>query len=452
MIEATKSICPVCMRVIDAFYMEDDAKVFLEKNCPEHGLFRTLASPSVDQFIKWQNPCLNVPPKKTITNYDKGCPFDCGPCTEHLQTACCVLLEITERCNQKCPYCFASSGYKPAPDVPISEIAKWLDHLRELDKERPFNIQLSGGEPTVRDDLPQIIALVKQKGFEYVQLNTNGRRLAMETGYAKKLADAGLSAVFLQFDGMNDEIYLKLRGEKLLNIKQTAIKNCAFARLPVALVPTVVKGVNLDNIGEMVDYLLDNLHVLKGIHFQPVSFFGRYPEEDINEKRVTMFDIINEINKQTAGKIPADGLHSLTTGHRLCCFSGSFIKEADGTVVALQKLNSQQTDSCCTPPVTTLVARDRNFVKNNWKLAQKSSCCGGEGAGLDEFLNALRAKRFTLTGMQFQDAMNFDLQRVRHCRVHIYSPKNKLVPFCAYNLTDINGNYLHRIKYHSTDC
>jgi len=445
MIESTKSLCPICLRVIDACYREENGEVIIEKSCPEHGLFRTKAAPAVEQFKKWQNLCLDVPPTKTLTVHDQGCPFDCGPCTEHLQTACCVLLEITERCNQKCPYCFASSGHKPAPDVPIGEIEKWLDHLRELGEERPFNIQLSGGEPTVRDDLPQIIALVKQKGFEYVQLNTNGRRLAMEKGYAQKLAEAGLCAVFLQFDGMNDEIYLKLRGERLLKIKQAAIQNCANARLPVALVPTIINGVNLDNIGEMIDYLLDNLDVLKGIHFQPVSFFGRYPEGDIRQKRVTMFDIINEIDRQTAGKIPAEGLHSLTTGHRLCCFSGSFIKEADGTVTALQKPDPQTTDSCCAPSAT-LIARDRNFVKNNWQLAQKSCCCGGEGAGLDEFLNALRAKRFTLTGMQFQDAMNFDLQRVRHCRVHIYSPKHKLVPFCAYNLTDMNGNYLHRGK------
>ena len=79
----------------------------------------------------------------------------------------------------------------------------------------PFNLQISGGEPTVRDDLPELIRMGREKGFTFFQLNTNGLRLAEEPGYAEALKEAGLSCVFLQFDGVDDSVYEVLRGRAL---------------------------------------------------------------------------------------------------------------------------------------------------------------------------------------------------------------------------------------------
>ncbi|HBF36118.1 MAG TPA: radical SAM protein, partial [Firmicutes bacterium] len=112
----------------------------------------------------------------------------------------------------------------------------------------------SGGEPTVRDDLPEIIKMAKKMGFPYIQLNTNGLRLAGEPGYAKILKEAGLSSVFMQFDGTKDEIYRQLRGRNLFAVKENAIKNCADNNLGIVLVPTIVPEVNVDNIGEIIRF------------------------------------------------------------------------------------------------------------------------------------------------------------------------------------------------------
>ena len=244
----------------------------------------TIVSGSADDYKEWiKNPVINIPPKKPLTNgdpEDASCPLHCGTCGNHLQTACCVLIDITDRCNQHCPYCFAGSGKcaDSSRESSLEEIESKYDLLLRLGEERPFNIQLSGGEPTVRDDLPEIIRMAKDKGFEYVQINSNGRRIAEEEDYAQKLRDAGASVIFMQFDGTDDEIYMKLRNEPLFDIKKRAVRNCEKAGLPVTLVPTVVNGVNSDNIGAMMDFLLENINVVKGIHFQPVSFFGRHPQ------------------------------------------------------------------------------------------------------------------------------------------------------------------------------
>lgn len=97
-----------------------------------------------------------------------------------------MILEVTKRCNMHCPVCFASAGEdREKGDIPICEIEKQYDFL--MAHGGPFNIQLSGGEPTMRDDLPEIIHMGREKGFTFFQLNTNGIRLAREEEYAGKL-------------------------------------------------------------------------------------------------------------------------------------------------------------------------------------------------------------------------------------------------------------------------
>ena len=271
----TFSVCPVCLGIVQAAYVKKDGGVYLEKECGEHGKFSCLISQGECDFENWETDTVNVKPKEVLTKATKGCPHDCGPCENHLQTACCVLIDLTERCNQNCPICFASASAEKKREPGLSEIEKKFDGLLRMSEVRKFNIQLSGGEPTVRDDLSDIVAMAKAKGFEYVQLNTNGKKIGMEENYALALKQAGVDAVFMQFDAMTDDVYKVMRNEELLDLKKKAVEHCRRARLPVALVPTLVRGLNDQEIGSIIRYMLENVDVVKGIHFQPMSFFGR---------------------------------------------------------------------------------------------------------------------------------------------------------------------------------
>lgn len=183
----------------------------------------------------------------------KGCPLDCGLCTEHRRKGCCVLLELTRCCDLRCPVCFASAG--EGGDMSMDEIAAQYAYL--MAHGGPFNIQLSGGEPTMRDDLPAVIRLGREKGFTFFQLNTNGLRLAAEPNYARELKAAGLNTVFLQFDGLDDEVYEILRGRPLLERKKRCVENCAEAGLGVVLVPVIAAGVNEEQLFPIVRYARD---------------------------------------------------------------------------------------------------------------------------------------------------------------------------------------------------
>lgn len=475
----TQSICPLCNKPIEAFYVEEDNKIYFVKECYDHGKFKTLAAENAEDFKTWiKNPVINIPPKSAQTAgdpEDKSCPLHCGTCENHLQTACCVLIDITDRCNQHCPYCFAKAELDAdrSGEPTLEEMEAKYDLLLELGEERPFNIQLSGGEPTVRDDLPQIIKMARDKGFEYVQINTNGKRLALEDGYAKTLKDAGASVIFMQFDGTDDKIYEELRGEPLFEIKKKAIRNCEKAGLPVTLVPTIVEGVNTDNIGSMMDFLIENVNVVKGIHFQPVSFFGRHPEKQSADGgdaysgdfpgRISMFGLMRELEKQRP-QFKYEDFCPITTGHTLCCFYSTYTKEPDGSIkCALTTKQRQEGVSCCDATVSSdcccgeqpegvsccdmtsidsleVIKKDRDFVLNKWEIAapeECSCCCGMQSEDhimdLDEFLRYYRQNTFTVTGMAFQDLTNIDAERVKRCRVQQLSADNRLIPFCAYN-------------------
>ena len=192
-------------------------------------------------------------PKVPFTSVEKGCPWDCGLCPEHRQHTCTALIEVTQRCNLRCAFCFANAGTGDSKDPDLHTIKLWYERL--LSAGGPYNIQLSGGEPTLREDLPEIIALGRSLGFSFIQVNTNGLRLAERKSYAKELKDAGAASIFLQFDGIGDPTYKTLRGRPLFHEKKLALEHCAEYGLGAVLVPTLVPGVNIHEIGAYSDDL-----------------------------------------------------------------------------------------------------------------------------------------------------------------------------------------------------
>lgn len=441
-LSATESLCPHCLGQIPAVRVAEEDKVYLEKTCPQHGSFRVLLWEGEPAFASWVRPKIPAKLKHCLTEVNKGCPFDCGLCGDHRQETCTALLEVTGRCNLSCAVCFADAGSqtgKSDPDLKV--IRGWYENL--LAAGGPYNVQLSGGEPTVREDLPEIVAMGKSMGFNFIQINTNGLRLARETDYLKKLREAGAVSVFLQFDGTDDRIYRQLRGRALLQDKLQAIENCAGQNIGVILVPTVVPGVNLDNVGEIIRLALRYQPVVRGVHFQPISYFGRYPEQPTGE-RVTIPRLIREIVQQTAGQVQAQDFRPPGCENAMCSFHGNFTFRPGAGLQA-----RPVSDDCCGPEKAAAGAQKaRNFVVRNWS-----------GGGLqtpteesyniitnswNELIAKLHTHSFTISGMAFQDVWNIDLERVRDCCIHIVNPAGRLIPFCAYNLTSSWGQSLYR--------
>lgn len=435
----TESVCPVCLKRVEAEKTGRGGAVFLEKTCPEHGHFRTMIWGGHLPYEDWARPKPPAVPVNPAAAAQKGCPYDCGLCPEHRQRSCCVLLEVTARCSLGCPVCYASAG--AAADDP--ELAVLLSELKDMLKRGgPFNIQLSGGEPTMRDDLPELIRAGKEMGYPFFQLNTNGLRLAQEPGYAETLARAGLDCVFLQFDGVTDAVFSKIRGRPLLAVKKAAISACAGAGLGIVLVPTLYPGVNTGQIGEIIAFAAENLPHVRGVHFQPVSYFGRYPEPP-PEERFTLSHLLWEIEQQTAGGMKMAHFSPGGAENAYCSFSGNFIIGRDSKFTPLSVGQS----CCCGSPVENdaRAERARAFVAQAWKgPVGGPQARSGATASLDDFLDKLQYHSLAVSAMAFMDAWTLDLDRLRECYIHV-AQGERLIPFCAWNLTSADGQALYRL-------
>jgi len=385
---ATEAVCPVCLKTLPAERIAENDTVFLCRTCPEHGTFRVPVWRGLDSWFAWgRGPRAHSHPPRTATAVERGCPQDCGLCPDHRQQSCCVLLEVTSRCDLACPICFASAGRKGS-DASLAEIDGWLDTLMEAGGH--VHVQLSGGEPTVRDDLPEIVARVRAKGFDFVQLNTNGIRIALEPDYLDALVAAGLDCVFLQFDGVDDAVHRAVRGARLARLKATAIERCRDAGIGVVLVPTVVPGVNHDAIGRIVDFAVAHMPTVRAVHFQPVSWFGRRPttDADVHEgpPHVTLPEIVEALVAHSGGSLARDDFHPGTAENPYCSFSGRFRVDPAGHLhphgavasccgappgsedgAPADRRDAAAADCCGSTRPSADVARARRYVAGQWR-------------------------------------------------------------------------------------
>ncbi len=444
--QATESPCPVCLRRIPAEYVEAPeapeasgaAEVLLCKTCPEHGAFRVPVWRGKPDFRTWVRDKTPSYPRRPFVERERGCPFDCGLCPEHGQHTCTGLIEVTERCNLRCPVCYAGAGERAAPDSSLERIAFQMDRLREA--SGTCNLQLSGGEPTVRDDLPAIIRMAKARGFGLVQCNTNGLRLGTEPGYAAALRAAGLDSAYVQFDAADDVVHERLRGRRCLPEKLAAIRACAEAGIGVVLVATVAAGVNLDGLWALVQLALAQGPQVRGVHFQPMSTFGRCPWRADEAPRVTLPEIAAALEEQSQGELRWTDFHPPGCENALCAFSAVYRREGGKLTLA------QGASSCCggdTPSAAEGARKAKAFAARHWSAPPAAPSADGDG--FDRFLaSAGLEQRFTVSCMAFQDAMTLDVERVRGCCIHVVSPAGTLVPFCLYNLTAFDGTTLYR--------
>ena len=444
-LSTTESVFPECLARIPAQRVIHGDDVYLRKACPEHGSSQTILWRGQPAYLDWARPKIPAHPANPFTPIERGCPFDCGLCADHLQTTCCVLLEVTQRCDLHCAFCFAEAGNRHAADPDLTTIEGWYRRL--LEAGGPYNIQLSGGEPALRDDLPDIIGLGRDLGFTFFQLNTNGLRLARDGAYLKRLKDAGLSTVFLQFDGTRSKIHQHLRGRDLLARKLSVIEHCAELNLGVVLVPTLVPGINTDDIGNIIRLALDHFPAVRGVHFQPVSYFGRYPQPPRDVDRITIPEVIRAIEAQTGGRIRGSSFKPSNAENARCSFHGNFVIMPNGD---LKPLTQNTSNSCCQlNDAAQGSVQAREFVAQHWSapaatIELQPVTLQPSLGGWDTFLTRAKAHVFCISGMAFQDAWNLDLDRLRECYIHNVSPDGHLIPFCAYNLTDRSGRSLYR--------
>ncbi len=299
---AAQSLCPVCLQVIDAKLYEQDGQVLMGKSCGEHGSFKELISTDAKFFLKMRRTHYERPSGVDNPNCenDSHCPDGCGLCEQHLSTPAMINIDLTNRCNLNCPVCFASSNTTGRMcEVSLEQVEKMLNAGRNIKPHPASCLQYVGGEPTIHPNFLEAVRMAKPMGFAQIQAASNGLRFAQSPEFTEAAAEAGLDVVYLQFDGLSDEIYIRLRGRPLLETKMKAVENIGKAGMRVVLVPTIAKGLNDHQLGDILQFAIENVDVITAISWQPVAITGRIEESRRREMRFTTADLARALFEQS---------------------------------------------------------------------------------------------------------------------------------------------------------
>lgn len=469
----TQSLCPECLTLVPAKIIERGGRIYFRKRCPTHGERDDFICSDINWYDRMEFGTPGKVPRQVGVEPNKGCPYDCGLCTDHEQHTCVGLVEITDSCNLSCPMCYASSlpGQRHKS---FEECRSAIDRLVEVEG-RPEVLQLSGGEPTIHPEFKQIFEYGCEQPIDIVMINTNGIRMARDASFIEYLKSFRYRIeVYLQFDGFNEEVNRELRGEELLDDKLKAIEKLGEAGIRTILVTTLQTGVNDDQVGAIIKYALQRPWIT-GVSLQPATYSGRFVLPEHLEERITFPDVIRAIVEQTDHLFEESDFMPLPCAHPNC-HQLSYAYRHNGTVTPLTRfIDAKENLDLLANGITFTRPRARQLIE---RLLGNMGCCSGgqcspEGGlvplsgvvplistgtgngnggtsglaslaaeffqkGLEEMLNPEDVFRITLTS--FLDAYNFDVRRLMKCCIHHVLPSGHVVPFCAYNVLYREGH------------
>jgi len=465
-LEHTVSVCPTCLGRVPAALLTDGKLVYMEKKCEKHGAARGVVWNSLEKYLwSFRFTKAGTPVKSYSTRESSGCPYDCGLCPRHKQHTCLAILEVTEFCNLQCPICLAGANKleRGMGNPSLEEIGSAVDALLATEGRRA-PLQFSGGEPTIRPDLPEVISLVSRKGFRFLEVDTNGIELARDPELAKQYKDAGLMGIYLQFDGVTDDVYQRTRGVSLRNIKDRAIENAKKAGLNVTLAVTAVKGVNDNQLWDIVYYALKRR--LSGVNFQPFAMLGRYPQGGTSDGfdpmvRLTTPDVSRLLEEQSEGRLRAGDFVPVPCPDNRCQMLSYLRLDARGAtsinrLVDIEGLLDYYNRFTNVEQMGDAIKSIREKVYEMWSASSAYGNADQPSLGHlkeEECLPCCNIPppehdgRFFAVGVHgMMDAWNSDVHRLERCCVHELTLDGRLIPFCLYNTTSTLGHRLYRQK------
>ena len=446
--DTATSVCHICLKRIEAKILIKDGSVFMDKWCPEHGMHRVLIADDADYYRRSRELFIKPPemPQRFNTPMKHGCPYDCGICPDHMQHACLTLIEVTDHCNLNCPICYAESGPHRPGFKSLEAVERMLDAAVANEGE-PDVVQISGGEPTLHPQFFDILDAARHRPIRHLMVNTNGIRIAKDAAFAERLATyAPAFEVYLQFDSLNDDHLMVLRGARLADIRLQALERLNALNLSTTLVVTVKKNLNDGELGGIIDFALKQ-RCVRGVTFQPVQAAGRLENFDPARDRLTLTEVRRKIYEQSSAFTAEDIIPVPCNPDSLAM---AYALKLDTGVVPLTRYISPETLTSAGRN-TIVFERDEElkakvaegFRDQLFKTFSTNHSPESQACSLSDLLCCLPQIEapslqydnvFRVLIMAFIDAWSFDVRAVKKSCVHIAQEDGKMIPFDTYNI------------------
>lgn len=455
------TLCATCFRRIEGKVVFQDDAVWMLKWCSQHGSDRVLLADDVEYYKRCREDWIKQAemPEVFQTPMAYGCPYDCGLCPSHEQHSCLTLLEICDACNLDCPTCYAGSGTHRTEFRDVAHVRAMLEAVVASEGE-PDIIQLSGGEPTIHPDFFEIMAMVKASPVRHLMVNTNGVRLATDRGFAAELATYGPGLeLYLQFDSLQREALMDLRGADLRRVREEAVAVCNELGISVSLVVTLKRGVNDSELGEIIAWA-GRQRSVRGVVVQPVQEAGRAVGYDAAEHRLTLSEVRRMIAEQSDIFDLDDLLPVPCHPDGLCMGYALKVPGPDGVpaepvaisgVIDEELVKGGRRNTILFEQHPELVALVEGAYSTGASPQEAANCIADLLCCLPQVEVPLELDDlgyesvFRVVIMDFIDVHNFDVRSVKRTCVHIVAPDLRIIPFDTYNLLYRDGLEAERL-------
>jgi len=179
-------------------------------------------------------------------------------------------ISVTDRCNLQCIYCRPDrDAFCPTAHEAVLSFEEIVRVVRVAAGLGVNKVRLTGGEPLVRRDFPELVRMLKEiPAIRDLALSTNAVLLER---YAEALADAGLKRINISLDSLHPERFRKLSGGgKLETVLQGIRAAVRFGFSPIKVNVVVMRGVNDDEIAELIDFGVEQGVQMRFIEFMPL--------------------------------------------------------------------------------------------------------------------------------------------------------------------------------------
>jgi uncharacterized radical SAM superfamily Fe-S cluster-containing enzyme len=416
-LDQTISLCEECLALVETKIIFENKNVYYLKYCPIHKEHKTLVSTDYEYYKQCrENGVVSNKPYKAKYEVNKGCPYDCGLCTEHEQHTAMGIVEILDECNLRCPTCISASHPGAGKIKSISEVEKMFDTLVAYETN-PDLLMISGGEPTIHPNIFEILDVAKTKNIKHIMLISNGVRIANDIDFVNRLKDYKKNfEIYLQFDSLNQEVLKDIRGENLSDIRLQAIRNLEAAQIHSTLICVVKKGVNEFEMNDVINFALQFKYI-RGVTFQPCKITGRNDRFDKDTNYITLSEVREGILRNSRYFTKYDLMPHPLNPDNIC-------------IGYLQKDKEE------IRAVTNFLYRDTRPSKK-WKVDFPYS---DKLKTKMYFLPELDCKDvkyenlFRVTIVSFLDKFNFCTKSVKQSCIHFITQNEELIPIDTYYL------------------
>jgi 7,8-dihydro-6-hydroxymethylpterin dimethyltransferase len=450
-----RGMCRTCRQIVPARVFLREGQVWQQSLCPTCANAPARIAGDVewylDQTLKTfpdRSPLRGAHPPK------EGCPHDCGPCTWHASPCQLPVFPVTNACELRCPICFTYNRSDRLYYMSVEEVQETVAGIVASAGSVDL-VNITGGEPTLHPEILDLLRCCQRPEIGRITMNSNGLRLAEDMDLCKALADLGVY-VILSFNTFDPAISVRMHGKDLVAVKRRAIENLTRAGARMTLLNVMMRGVNEEAAGGILDLMRENDRILS-LTVQTMAYTGQGGGCWAERSHLPVDEAARIVCQGSRGELEFSDFAPRPSAHPLCYSVCYMLKSgqaflpfarfaAKERIAELMKdsylIRLEDDDTFFADGINDLFARGereklevfRSLIERLYPTGKNGSAEAPLSLTAFERQRAAEESVRTVYVHAHMDEDTFDCSRAMLCPDLVPAGPGRLIPACTYNL------------------